>query len=299
MRFQSNVFVIVSSVFFVTADVSFIRSLIRKSKDQFEDEQEQIQIPSGKKCNDPHKLMPLCNKIIPGLLTKSGTYYLSEESFEMRRLLFQQAAKRNIYGTCAANRHLTTRTLRHRQQYAGKILDAIKPKNILDIGPYANPIHAFMTHCPESVFMIEPCGELAHNGDKAWSSEEVSCGSDGSTSIHNVIPQKIKTFIHSSYAEYFDAVVCIGCDKHHGPTWGDLMSLPRPFHLILEYASAYPFPVGNKIGCSTVETKEFDLSSCPDCDYDDPKVNAVMGRYEMSRKFFIFNCTDEAESSMA
>ena len=160
------------------------------------------------------------------------------------------------------------------------------------------PIHAFMKHCSESVFIIEPCGELAHNGDDAWSSEEVSCGNNGTKSIHNVIPQKTNTFIHGSDVEHFDAVVCIGCDKYHGPTWKDLMSLPRPFHLILEYASAYPYPIGNKEGCSTVETKQLDLSSCPDCDYGDSKVNAVMGRYEMSRKFSIFHCTGEPESSM-
>ena len=55
------------------------------------------------------------------------------------------------------------------------------------------------------------------------------------------------------------------------------MSLPRLFYLILESASTYPYPVGT--GCSTVEIKELDLSSCPDCDYNDSKLNAVSMKY--------------------
>ena len=222
MKLLNNIVVfIVTSSPFVAADISFIRSLLRRNNDQEEDK---LFMPSEKKCSDPHKLMPACKKIIPGLeATKSGGYQFSEETSNMRKFFFDQAAKRNMCGTCSANKNLNTRTFRRRQEYAGQFLDIIKPKKVLDISPYSNPIHAFMKHCPGSVFAIEPCGELAHNGDDAWSSEEVSCG-DGSKSIHNGIPQKADTFIHSPHLEHFDAVVCIGCDKYHGSTWKDPMS---------------------------------------------------------------------------
>ena len=270
------------------ADMRFEKRLLRKEQNQSTDKK---LLNHEKECDDPHKLMPSCERIIPGLVVnkKTGKYQFSKETAGIRKTLFEIAAQRNMPGSCQVYKYLTTRTLRSRQQYAGKILDTIKPRRILDIGPYTNPVISFMTHCPESVYMVEPCGELSHSGDTAWSSKEVSCGA--SKIIEHVIPQKINTFLHGSYVENFDAIVCIGCDKYYGPRWEEIMSLPRPFHFILEYPNAYEFPIGNMAGCVKVESKEYDFSACPDCGFDDARVNAMIGKYAKFRKFFVFHCT--------
>jgi hypothetical protein len=140
----------------------------------------------------------------------------------------------------------------------GKLLDDLAPKRVLDIGPNTNPIWSFMTHCPESVFMIEPCGEMiSHDRNAPYVSKEVPCGASASSgtrsSIEHVMPTSIKTFIHDCHFQQFDVVVCIGCDTNYGPTWKELMLMPRPFHIAPEFSTTAfhgDYPTTDTMGCS-------------------------------------------------
>ena len=250
-----------------------------------------------KMCNDPKKLMPLCNSCIPGLAMKSDSdsqqCQLSEPTTNIRKQLFRIAAKRGASGTCQVYKYLATETLRQRHKVVGKLLDDLAPKRVLDIGAYTNPIRSFMTHCPESVVMIEPCGELSHDGDAPYVSKEVSCAASGGNSFEHVMPTSIKTFIHDPHFQHFDAVVCIGCDKNYGPSWKELMLMPRPFHIALEFSSTMAFhedyPSTDTMGCSVTYSQDFDFSECPDCSFDDAKQETQYGK---SRKLVVFHCTD-------
>lgn len=251
---------------------------------------------TDKYCSDTKKLMPLCLSCIPGLTMnkQTSTCELSQETNKIRKTLFQIAAQRGMPNTCKVYTYLGTDTLRHRQEIVGKILDEIKPKRVLDIGSYTSPIHSFMSFCPESVFMLEPCGELSHKGVTPWMSKEVTCnnGSSTSTSIHNVLPKSIKTFIHEPHLQHFDAVVCIGCDKNFGANWEELMTMPRPLHIFLEFsvmAFQDDYPVQNTTGCSLVQSKDFDFSDCPDCGFHDKKQESQYGK---KRKLVIFHCEE-------
>lgn len=244
-------------------------------------------------CSDPQKLMPLCQRCIPGLqLNGENKCELSEETTKLRETLFSIAANRGMPGTCQVYKYLSTDTLRRRHKTVGKWLDSIEPKRILDIGAYTNPIHSFMEHCPESVFMMEPCGELAHDGEMPWSSKEVSCG--GRVTVQNVLPKSIKSFLYETHMQQFDVIVCIGCDKTYGPNWQELMSMPRPFHLVLEFSTLTRetrYPMEDSDGCSIIATKDFDFSDCPDCGFDVEK-NDPFTRYAKERKLYLWQCNE-------
>ena len=268
---------------------------------------------SSKVCLDPKKLMPLCESCIPGLIwdVESQLCKVSDETLELRKTLFKIAASRGMPDTCQVYKYLSTNTLRQRQVHAGKILDRIKPERILDIGAYTNPIHSFMKFCPKSVSMLEPCGELAHDGSDPWSSKAVlvpskSCESSSSglrnskqttTMIQNVFPKSIKSFVHETkFIQHYDAVVCIGCDATYGPTWEELMTLPRPFHVIIEatakYATDYYPNALDVDGCKLQERKDFDFSDCPDCGFDDKKQMSHFGKF---RKMVVYHCGDHPQ----
>ena len=260
-----------------------------------------VEIEPDTHCNDHKKLMPFCNRCIPGLTFNEEfkTCELSEETSVIRKTLFRIARDRGNKNTCKVYNYLSTETLRKRHQYAAKYLDMVKPDRILDIGAYTNPIHSFMDHCPAASFVLEPCGELAHDGDTPYLSKETHCQNPKNLkithTIQNVLPKSVKTFIKDS--QHFDAIVCIGCDPVYGPTWTELMAAPRPFHLVLEatagYATQY-YPVDEikKSGCIIKDEKHFDFSDCPDCGFDDKKQQSHHGK---ERKMFIYECKEHPQ----
>lgn len=253
-------------------------------------------------CEDPMRLMPLCERCIPGLIMNDGTQTcdFSLETNQIRKTLHYIAAKRGSEGTCEVYKYLSTETLRQRHRFAAKHLDGIQASRILDIGAYTNPIHTFMTTCPDTVFVLEPCGELSHNGSLPYSSKEISCSTNNHSKrvIRNVLPKSIKSFIkEQNMKQHFDAIVCIGCDTTYGPTWDEIMVLPRPFRLILEFsilAFNKDYPTTNKDGCSVIETEEFDFSECEDCGYEDAKQESKYGK---KRKIIIFECMQNIQQN--
>lgn len=187
--------------------------------------------------------------------------------------MHKHAAKRGQSG-CNVYPYLSTPTLRRRHVLAASFLDKWGVQSILDIGAYTNPIHSFMSSCPNEIFIVEPCGELvdvAGQEGLAYFSGPIACGSQ-STTVH-VMPTTIAEFYQSpEMMNPFDAVVCIGCDPAYGPTWNMLASLQRPFRLLLEYSLTYA-PAVNEYAssklyadnCTVRSQKVFDFSSCADC----------------------------------
>jgi hypothetical protein len=247
-------------------------------------------------CEDARLLMPLCEQCIPGSDLKDGSFcMLTSDSKRIRKSLFGIARSRGAKG-CNAYKYLSTKTLRQRHVAAGELLDTLKPRRILDIGAYSNPIHTFMTHCPSETFIVEPCGELSHDGSSPYFSREIECAKQANHSmLLNVFPVNIKLFMHTQLAVHFDAVVCMGCDVNYGPTWAELMSLPRPMTLILEFsvvAFSEHFPVKDTDGCTIVTVKDFDFSSCKECGYDDKQ---QMSHHGKSRRLVMFKCGDRPQ----
>ena len=153
-----------------------------------------------------------------------------------------------------------------------------------------------MSHCPENVVVVEPCGELSHQGDTPYLSKQQACG-DGLSMINNVFPTSIKTFLYDPHFQHYDAVVCIGCDTTYGPTWGDLMAIPRPFDIVLEsptLAFGGQYPISDHSGCKLVNTKDFDFSSCEDCGFND---SAQQSQYARSRKLVMFHCAGRPQEN--
>ena len=73
------------------------------------------------------------------------------------------------------------------------------------------------------------------------------------------------------------------------------MTLPRPFHLILEFSiQAFndDYPNKDVDGCKIEETREFDFSDCPDCGYDDKKQSS---KYGQKCKMIMFLCQNRVQ----
>ena len=252
-------------------------------------------------CSDPSLLMPLCERCIPGLVThaKNGTHaicVLSSATETVRLHLTEIAQSRGQTG-CGAYKYLSTTTLRERHRFAGKVLDKLKPARVIDIGVYTNPIHTFMTYCPATFFMVEPCGELAHDGNSVYLSTRVTCAEGGSKTLH-VLPTSIKTFIHNPYFQHFDAVVCMGCDVNYGPTWDELMSFPRPCTIILEFSTLAfggDYPTTDTRGCRVTHAEDFNFTDCPDCDYDKDRYS----EFGKLRKLLVYECGDYPQAERA
>lgn len=240
-------------------------------------------------CDDPMRLMPLCERCIPGLVMNK----------EAKTCDF--SIKTRGRGMCDIYKYLSTETLREHHMFAAKYLDDIQAKRILDIGTCTNQIHTFMTECPDVVFALEH-GELSHNGSLPYSSKEVTCTTSNHIHkrvIRNVLPISIKSFIKERHSkQHFDAVVCMGCDTTYGPTWAEIMVLPRPFHLILDssiLAFQKHYPTTNEDGCNVVSTEEFDFSECDDCGYED---STQESKYGKRRKVSIFECLQNVQQNI-
>ena len=80
-------------------------------------------------CSDHKKLMPFCERCIPGLTfnEESKTCELSEETSVIRKTLFKIARRRGNENTCKVYNYLSTETHHKRHQHAAKYLDMVKP----------------------------------------------------------------------------------------------------------------------------------------------------------------------------
>lgn len=148
------------------------------------------------------------------------------------------------------------------------------PASILEIGGYfqsaGNFLHGF---CPELVVNVDPIFDT--------SSAIVPCvgsGAGGGETHVAVVPATARDFFSNVAAVagalvpprgHWDAVVCVGCDAHYGPTAAHFLALPRPTTLYLDFALAYApsvaafAPLLTAPGASVLLNATLDLRSYP------------------------------------
>ena len=109
----------------------------------------------------------------------------------------------------AAFLQLEEEALGNRRSHAWEVFfsffqgDNFALKRVLDIEANINPISSFMSHCPDTVVVVEPCGELSHRRGAPYLSEQRACG-DGLSVINNVFPTSIRTFIYDHMTSIFN-----------------------------------------------------------------------------------------------
>jgi hypothetical protein len=163
----------------------------------------------------------------------------------------QQIARVRYDGGDALYPYLSSDGMRSRQALVSHRMQNRFPRRILDIGPYFSPIHQFLGKgCPREIVSVEVVGEAAKTqppfpgyARRPYDSVEVACLSGGSTHLL-VAPVTVQSFLSkwkSHLDMNFDAVVCLGCDAHFGPSPADLLSLSQngAFDLYVEYPTAY------------------------------------------------------------
>jgi hypothetical protein len=204
-------------------------------------------------CLDSTRLMPECTACIPGLFSAddNSTCIISPETTTLRAKIKAIAEDRYKVNDCRLYPYLSMEPFTKRQQDVGLwISQEDKPRRILDIGPYTNPIHRFFQdpgYCPDMIVYVEPCGELCtSDGITPWESSFIPCakGKDRTKKFTHVIVSSTtaREYLESSHFHdtKFDAVVCIGCDGDFGPKIGQLKKIAKPFFLYVEYPVAYP-----------------------------------------------------------
>ena len=127
--------------------------------------------------------------------------------------------------------------------FAAKLVE-LGAKNVIDIGAYYNPIHLFTpkTKCFESVIIVEPILDALSVHIPC---DPLSTTTNGKKYTHVMfLPVTFRYFARDVVSrmptETPDAVVCIGCDGHYGPTRRMLEStFPKPFTIYIEYPTEY------------------------------------------------------------
>ena len=199
-------------------------------------------------CTDSTRLMPECEACIPGLsLDTNGAKCVFSEpkTARLRKEIAEIAKQRFGEVNYYLYPYLSVMPLLQRQIDVAKMINNDRPRRILDIGPYTNPIWKFIDfndYCPELIVSLEPCGEVITNTSMAWRSVLRSCSTNGKQSTHLIlVPQVIQIYFESDHfrESQYDAVVCIGCDGHFGPSGKMITSLRKPFFLYLEYPPDY------------------------------------------------------------
>jgi len=202
----------------------------------------------SKKCPDHTYLMPECTHCIPGLIKSKGSETcgtLSPLAARLRnqieKLTIERFGKnpdpKRKYGLYP---YLEKSEFLFRQQKFGSMLEKSKPRHIIDIGSYYNPINLFIgSHCPESVVIVEPILDAL--------SAHVPCPpkqSSGAVKTYThviILPIPFSYYMKTKkYLPVPDTVVCIGCDGMFGPSRRMLdTAFQRPYTLYMEYPEKY------------------------------------------------------------
>lgn len=216
------------------------------------------------RCQDSKRLMPSCEKCIPGLQGRKCDF--PRDTLRLRAEIAAMVKQR--YPNATADRalalypYLETDEFLNRQREVGDRLGRDEVKHVVDIGAYVNPIHLFLgQHCPETVVVIEPILEPLSVFVPCINSAEPSL--NASTHVLH-LPLTFKRYLRVRHLVGVnpDAVVCIGCDGHHGPTKRDLLeSWPRPYTLYLEFTDGHrpnkPFlSIGKSPGATALHESE-------------------------------------------
>lgn len=197
---------------------------------------------TSESCDDQRRVMPLCEQCIVDLAKNYETdeCSMTETTRKLRSHMAAIAKERYGGGDGKLYPYLSKEPFIERQRLVGMWLSRDRPKRILDIGTYTNPLWKYISDdfCPELIASIEPLGELITKADP-WESKMIPCKS---SNIHSlVIPSTVQEYVKSAHIGEagYDAAVCIGCDGSFGPRMSDFANLLKPFHLYLEVPLAY------------------------------------------------------------
>jgi len=131
---------------------------------------------------------------------------------------------------------LEKREFMYRHYTLGKLLSERSITHLIDIGAYYSPIHLFFKQktCMSTIIVVEPILDPI--------SAMIPCENDPTRFTHFIsLPITFKHYMTiKEQLPIPEAVVCIGCDSHYGPSRRMLeTAFPRPFTLFIEYPSEY------------------------------------------------------------
>eukprot|EP00928_Gymnodinium_smaydae_P010174 TRINITY_DN13816_c0_g1_i7.p1 TRINITY_DN13816_c0_g1~~TRINITY_DN13816_c0_g1_i7.p1 ORF type:complete len:719 (+),score=55.22 TRINITY_DN13816_c0_g1_i7:54-2210(+) len=192
--------------------------------------------PAGVQSCVNRAMWPECKDCVPGTFGANCSE-MSEEVASLRLWIENEAVRR--YGQRGRGMHLypylETADFRQRQNFVANRLRKFKAQRVLDIGGYFSPISDFISidedWCPEFVWSIDPI--------YAGESFGMSCGKGRFVKVVKS-PYTVESAWNDDIMRNtnFDAVVCVGCDVDYGPRVDQLLILPRPFHLFIEFSEA-------------------------------------------------------------
>ena len=201
-------------------------------------------------CPDNTRLLPDCQGCIPGLQLNPTTQRceIAGAALPLRNKIATIAKQRYGKQDFHLYPYLSVPPMTDRQTAVGQWIAADKPRTILDIGPYTNPIWEYFPadgdYCPELIVAIEPCGEVTTKTSQAWQSIRRPCTGDSNAGRYThivVAPITAQEYMDSAHfrSTAYDAVVCVGCDGDFGPRPEHLGMLRRPVSLYIEYPKDY------------------------------------------------------------
>ena len=181
--------------------------------------------------------MPSCTACITGG-SPLGACTPSEKTLALRRSIAELTAAR--FGAAAGLHlypYLETTTFTSRHAFFAHWMASEAPASVLEIGGYYQPLSRFMHgFCPQLTVTVDPVLPAA--------SYFAPCGESHTHVI--VVPATVQEFfepdltaLHSPAGGKWDAVVCLGCDRHFGPRREQLLALLRPTTLYMEFPVDY------------------------------------------------------------
>eukprot|EP00808_Paulinella_micropora_P021981 g28944.t1 len=191
-------------------------------------------------CADPLRLLPLCRLCLITAPNKTGCVEASSGAQPLRQYYQQRTEKEQ--GRDSPQFHLypylLTPQFTSRHAFIAHWLAHQQPKALLEFGGHFQHIGKFLHGwCPQIVVMVDPVLSTA--------SYLAPCGT---SHVHMVIvAMTTNEFLLSplyqtlSARQAFAAVICIGCDgaSRYQMSQEQLLSLPRPYRLYLEYPVDY------------------------------------------------------------
>lgn len=195
--------------------------------------------------------MPACEVCVVGGSPVGGACPLSGATVSLQATIRETAEQR--FGAGAGLHlypYLETTAFTSRHAFMAHWMAAEAPTTILEIGGYFQPISKFLHgFCPTLLVTVDPILDAA--------SVLLKCGKESETHIVDV-PATAKEFfdtklrtLHNPSGRW-DAVVCVGCDVHWGPRQAQLLALPRPTTIYLEFSADYAPSAGEFIPLSGV-----------------------------------------------
>ena len=211
---------------------------------------------ASSQCGEVSKLMPLCERCIPGLELKSKEMGKEGEGGSPCRLSAATNATRAQLVDAGACEPPEPRPPGSRvsvfQRRLRELLMELKPRRVLSLGSLGalNLNRRFlMAHCPDIVTVLDPCGEMSY-----VSMQSPCHGTENSTLVH-VMPISLANFTRDPRSQHHDAIVCMGCER---PTWDELMTMMRPFYVLLEFESpgfSAEYPLAAAMGCELKQSQ--------------------------------------------